>query len=531
MVVFILIVLVFPAIQKEYPVFHIKKLDGDFVLAEKPAFEWTDWFDGSFQMAYDKYLEDHIGFRDFLVRLTNQIDYTFFRIPHAEGVVIGKNDQLIEADYIRAYTGEDFIGEKYIDEKIRKLKFIQAYLKKEKNIDLVLVFEPGKASFYPEFIPDKYLDQVWDNTNYDTFLEKSIAYNVDFIDFRSYFISLKGKTQYPLYPQYGIHWSTYGMTFAADSLISYIKSIRQTDLPDYAIDSLQITVSANRADYDAGRALNLLFRLPEKEQLAYPAYKFDTIEDKEKPMVLAVGDSYYWNIFNTGIPKNLFQNEAFWYFYKQIFPDSYFEPKQVADIDLKSEIEKQDVILLMITGRFLFKFGWNFIEDVYKLYGPTSAYDKIHDYKSNICNYNVWFTNIINDAKERNISVDSMLTLTAEYVYGQEDMENFLMLKGADYYKGIIMSDPIWFSAVETKSKEQNQSVDEILKKEANYNFQANYPDIYDKYKQLDSIKLEILNDSILFSDAQKFANEYYLTLQESVQIKAEIILQDSISN
>ena len=97
--------MVFPAIQKKYAIFQVKKLDGDFVLTEKPVFSWTDWFDGRFQMTYDKYLEDHIGFRDFLVRLTNQIDYSLYRIPHAEGVIVGKDDQLIEYDYIRAYTG------------------------------------------------------------------------------------------------------------------------------------------------------------------------------------------------------------------------------------------------------------------------------------------------------------------------------------------------------------------------------------------------------------------------------------------
>ncbi len=229
--------------------------------------------------------------------------------------------------------------------------------------------------------------------------------------------------------------------------------------------------------------------------------------------------------------KNLFQNEAFWYFYKQIYPDSYTDLKQVSDIDLKSEIEKQDVILLMITGRFLFKFGWGFIEDMYDLYAPTSKYDKLHEYKSNICNYNVWFTNIIEDAKERNISLDSMLSLTAEYVYSQEDLENYLMLKAPDYYKGMIKNDPVWYSALEARSKENSEPIDDILKKEANYNFKTNYPDIYSKYNQLDSIKLEIINDSTLLSDAQKFANKYYLTLEESVQIKAEIILQEPASN
>ncbi len=34
---------------------------------------------------------------------------------------------------------------------------------------------------------------------------------INHIDFNSYFVQNKGKSKYPLYPQYGIHWSYCGM--------------------------------------------------------------------------------------------------------------------------------------------------------------------------------------------------------------------------------------------------------------------------------------------------------------------------------
>ena len=49
LIVFILILLVLPAIQKEFSFFTIKELDGDFELTEKPDFNWEDWFEGKFQ--------------------------------------------------------------------------------------------------------------------------------------------------------------------------------------------------------------------------------------------------------------------------------------------------------------------------------------------------------------------------------------------------------------------------------------------------------------------------------------------------
>ena len=191
------------------------------------------------------------------------------------------------------------------------------------------------------------------------------------------------------------------------------------------------------------------------------------------------------------------------------------------DIDLQEEIEKQDVIFLMITERFLFKFGWNFIENVYNLYGPTSKYDKIHDYKCKIWNYNVWFTNIIEDAKKRNISLEKMIGLAAEYTYSQDNLENLLMYKGPEYYTGMITNDYNRYNKLQAEAKETNIPIEDLVKQEAIKSFEK-HPEVLTKYNELQSAKQKIRNDSMLFLEVQKFAAKYYLTIEESVQIIAE---------
>ncbi|MCD4732198.1 MAG: hypothetical protein K8R74_16450, partial [Bacteroidales bacterium] len=203
----------------------------------------------------------------------------------------------------------------------------------------------------------------------------------------------------------------------------------------------------------------------------------------------------------------------------------------VSDINLKEEIEKQDVVFLMITGRFLFKFGWNFIEDVYKLYGPKSVYNKTHDYKCKIWNYNVWFTNIIEDAKKRSLSLEEMLELAAEYVYSQENIEDFLMYKGPNFYAGNIYRNPSWFDNMEIKAMEYNIAVDTLIQREASNIFQTKYPEIFKSYNELKNLKFKIANDSLLLSDTKRFAKKYHLTLGESIQIKAEKMFQQPASN
>ena len=526
LVLIIILLLIFPAVQKEYPVVKIRELDGDFILAEKPEFDMAGWYSGKFQAEFDKYLEDHIGFRDFLVRLTNQIDYDLFRKPHAEGVTIGKHDQFFEYDYIRAYTGEDFIGEKIIDQKIRRLKFLQEYLKQEKNIDLVLVFDPGKASIFSEYIPDKYLKKKIENTNYDCFVRKADEYKVRYIDFNKYFKLLKGNTKYPLYPKYGIHWSIYGMSFAADSLINYIEQLRQIDMPDVYIDSLEIEKHARRPDYDVGKTLNLLWRLPEDIPLAYPVYSFENNPEKERPMVLAVADSYYWNIYNTRIPRHLFKNEAYWYFYSKVYPETYFKPLSVSELNLQEEIEKQDVIFLMVTERFLFKFDWGFIDDAYVLYAPYSEFENILKIRNGICSYNVWFNSIIEKANRRNISVGEMLDLEAEYAYSQENLDKLLTFKGQEYFEKEIKRNKILLKSVKAKAEGKNISLEKMIPVYADYLFKTEHPEIYEKYKVFEKQKQLILNDSLLTEEIKISAQKYYLTFDEMLQIEAEKIIE-----
>jgi hypothetical protein len=522
LVLLMLFAMALPALQKQFNLFPVKELEGDFYLAEKLQLSWSSWYNGEFQANFDEYLEDHIGFRNFFVRVNNQIDYSLYRIPHAEGVVVGKHDQLFEYDYIRAYMGGDFLGEKIIDKKMRMLRFLQLHLKETFDIDFVLVFEPGKASFYSEYIPDDFLNNKEENTNYDWFIKKAEKYNVKYINLKEYFMQLKGNTQYPLYPQYGTHWSIYGMSYAADSLIRYIEKTRDIDMPEAIIDTFQVEKHARRPDYDVGKTLNLLWRLKEKEPLAYPVYRFEEKPENTKPMVLVVGDSYYWNIFNTGIPKNLFKNEAFWYFFSQVYPDSYYSPKSVDDLNIKEEIEKQDVIFLMVTERFLYKFSWSFLEKTYAIYAPISEYDRVFSYKNAILGYDVWFNNVIDKARNRNITLGEMLDLEARYQFQQVEPEKFYIFDGLNYYINQIVQTPDWIEKIKAKAEQNNLDLDELLIVEADYAFKNYKPEAYDKFAKIQQYKNRILDDSTLYRRTEQLAAKYYKTFEEMLQIEAE---------
>ncbi|MBE9492048.1 MAG: hypothetical protein IMY70_04125 [Bacteroidetes bacterium] len=526
----ILLLLVLPAIQNQFHLFSIKPLKGDFVPAPKPELNANNWFNGEYQAKYDDFLEQHIGLRSSLVRLNNQIDFSLFKKPNAEGIVIGKKRHMYEADYIRAYLGNDFVGKSIIDKKLGRFKFLQQHLKDEYDIDLILVFEPGKASFYPEYIPDHYNISGKTITNYEYYTQKADELDIRHIDFNKYYKTLKNTARYPIYTKNGVHWSIYGMTFAADSIINYIEYIRQIDMPEMYLDRWELSVIPRRTDNDVSKTMNLFWE-PPLDTMAYPVYSYEVNEKKDRPMVLVIGDSFYWNIFNTGLPKNLFGNEAFWYFYSKVYPDNYIKPVNVGDLDIKSEIEKQDVVFLMVTERFMYIFDWGFTDDLYELYAPTSLWDKLYRIRIGITKDNEWFNHVINKARSKGLSLEEMMYLDAKYIMMMNDLDNYLALFGHEYFEEKIKSDPNWYNSIKEKAAEQKVTVEEMLRQNADYLFRKNNPGAFEKYYAIKQIENNIRADSALFGHIKEKAKNFRLTIDEMIRCDAEFAYEERNSD
>jgi len=484
----LIILLVLPAVQMSLRLFPEKPLEGAFTLAEKPSFTREKWNSGEFQEQAENYLKDHSGFRNFLVRLQNQLDFSLFRQVHAEGVVVGKNKQLFEYDYIRSWLAIDFPGDSFLEKKLRRTKFVQEYLKREKGIDLIVVFEPGKASFYPEYLPSEFTEKKTCPSTYQRYLEKARGLDVDFIDLHQYFLQLKDTSEYPLFPRYGTHWSVYGMWFAADSLLYWMEGRLNFPLTSVRGDSTTTSTKPRDTDDDVLKTMNLLFPL-KGEKLAYPVFSFDTAHPAEKPWVLAVADSYYWNIFNTQIPKYVFANEAFWYFNSLVYPDHYLKPTYTKDLDFKKEVEKNQVIFLMVTERFVHKFDWKFIDQLYDLFAPDWLEDPVYDRINSIMQVDSWYNDIIRKAELKGISLEEALITEAEYMFYQDDTLRYMIGYGPGHFQKIIAGDSAWMAHVREKALRQNMPVDEMLQADALYVFHENYPWLYELNRCLTDIE------------------------------------------
>jgi hypothetical protein len=413
----IMLILIVPFFQEKLHLMELAPLKGSIAVPEEPDFSFNGWFTGEFQENQENYLNEAFGFRNLFVRINNQIAFSLFNKAKANGVIVGKKNYLYEENYIKAYYGTDFIGNDSISHRMQKLRFIQEVLAKQ-NKNIILVFAAGKGSFYPEYFPD-HVKQEKGITNYEKHVELARSLGLNFIDFNKYFIENKNKSKYPLYPQYGIHWSYYGMSLAADSMIRYIEKMRNIDMPNLFWDKIEMA-PPKISDYDIADGMNIKFRLKTFD-MAYPNLQIQASEGKTRPSVLMISDSYYWDMFNFGISK-AFTNDHFWYYNKQVYPDSFKSPVETSQLDLRAQIAQHDVIIIMATDANLQGFGWGFIENAYNLLGNNSVsgvdagfQEKLSVLREYIKSDKNWMEEITKKAARRKISVDSMITLDATW--------------------------------------------------------------------------------------------------------------------
>lgn len=431
--VFIMLMLALPFIQERMQLIPEKPLKGAITEMGRPKLTLKTWFDASFQESYDDYLEQSIGFRSTLIRINNQIAYSLLDTALANGVVIGKNNCLYEINYIRAYEGTDFVGHAAIREQVAKARWLQDKLA-ETNQHFLVVFAPGKGSYFPEYIPDKYRVRkpgTMVNTNYDVYAQYLKDAGVNFIDFNRWFRQMKDTTTYPLYSKTGIHWSLYGVALSVDSLVRKMEQMAGIDMVDFGWNGIELDDNPRDTDNDIANGMNLLFPI-RTGTMAYPRLTFNDPPEKVKPNVIVVGDSYYWNIMGSGISARLFGENNFWYYNREAHNPAFAEPKQISSLDILEEIKRQQFVILLFTDANLYKFPSGFLDDVTRAYrhpekfgvvDPAEKEKRVQEIMASIRANKEWSESIRQKAVKKNITFEEMLRIDANWVFEQNRSE------------------------------------------------------------------------------------------------------------
>ncbi len=228
-----LLLLFVPMLQGQFDLFSVGKLGGYEL--PPPNTKWTpkDWLNAAYQDKKEAFIKANFGFRNWALRLDHQLAYSLYHASKAKAVVIGQEGYLHELDYIKEHNGIFPVKEDEIKQKLSQLRQVQDTLQKLGK-HLFVVIGPNKADFFPEYLPVK--DQIPREglkTNYDYYIRGMKERGINHIDANGWFMEMKGKKPYPLFPQTGIHFSFYGAALFADTIISHIEEALQKDLPDF----------------------------------------------------------------------------------------------------------------------------------------------------------------------------------------------------------------------------------------------------------------------------------------------------------
>ncbi len=418
--VIIFIILFINIIQIVFKPFHIYPLNGSIKTTDTALFTWKNWLESEFQSTKENEIKINHGLSNVFIKLKNQTEFSLFKKLNANGVILGKENCLYELNYIKAYTGEDFIGEDSINKIITRVKLIQDTLEKY-NKKILLVFCPGKASYFPEYIPGEFLKNRKKQTNINTFIKYSKKHQVRYLNLFDYFNAAKDTSKIPLFVKTGIHWTEYGDALVLLKLNAFFKDEFGFNQPKIEISEIEISKNPHGRDYDIAGGLNLLFSF-DTPLLYYPKLKISQ-KPRNMPNGIVIADSYYWGIFGKSQSSYIFDNNDFWYYNKEVYNNKILGTKNPEELDINEEINKNNVFVIMATEATIHTFGWGVINRLYDaITKKQSQFSNINRYEERV---NYWVNYILKDkkwlsdlrlrAEKSGISLDSAIKQDAIY--------------------------------------------------------------------------------------------------------------------
>ena len=418
-------------VQEKWHPFKLKPLGGVTYETARPELTLKNFASGQFQSNAEQYSRENFGFREWAIRFYNQTSYSLFDQTTNQFVVQGKDGKtFFEESYIISYTGETYLGEEKIQDNTRQLKLIQDLLR-TKGITMLPVFVLGKASYYPELIPDNYIAKRHETNNYQAYLKAFDEQSVEMLDFNRYFCERKGTEAHAIYCNLSAHWTVYAASQAMDSLVRYMEDKTQQTQAHFQISGFDTSYLMSQDD-DLYQMMNLMFPM-KHNTIDQPQFSFT---EGYKPKVLTISDSYWWTVWawNVALPQNLFSDGGFWFYNKTIYPER--SPIQnVEAVDYKQEIENQEFVLLVCTEATNHLWPYGFTERYLSAYDNVFRYKQPEQYDAADSLYVVyrnaeiatiiehikalpeWLESVERQADEKGISVEQSLWDNAEYTY------------------------------------------------------------------------------------------------------------------
>ena len=404
-------------------VVKMKPLAG-YVPDEQPVkLSFKTYYDGSFQ----NYLTDHAkrnsGFREPCIRIYNQCLFSLFSKPTNNTLVPGINKEMylqIYLDEIKGKTLKDCYGsEEYFKAKAQKdiektLVLIDSL--RHHNTAFLFVEAPSKTWVYPEYMPQEYQDSIMSFCVQDYYTQLFKENGIPHIDFLSYFKSLKGKTEYPLYTRYGTHWAESTIPFVADSILSKIGSLIGQDMPHIVCVDENLTTSYSKQDGEIEDLMNLLLPI-RKPAMPQPIMAISDTTMK-KPSILVIADSYFIQLHES-VFADCFDRCEYWKYDDEVITkDIEFLGKVNEYLEAYNVIDQVDLVMIVTTSVYAYDYMFGFCETANEAFVDRDGKRRqkmIEETIERIKSVPEWLESVKQQAIERGVDLDEMLRLNAIY--------------------------------------------------------------------------------------------------------------------
>lgn len=463
-------------LQKQFNLFKFEELKG--VVEEKPMPKLTlhSYADGTFQRETEAHLKQNFGFREPMVRLYNQCQWDFFGQSAVVGeqFLMGKDCWLYEPWFVEdhyqtrylAYYGDTATMAKRMRNDAKRVFQLQQILKPYGTY-LFVGQLPGKDLVYSEYLPDNpkpELENVPKISPRYFFENEFERLGIDHVNFEHWFMQLKSDTDLPLFPQTGTHWTKYASLMAADSLIRYMEQLGRINMANLVISEPHYE-KAQSPDDDLESLMNLMRPLS-KPKYPYAEVVTDSDTTADKPKLITIGDSFWWNIALQLPMSEIFNAYPYWYYFSTIYYDGAHN--NVSEIDLVDEVLSADFIMLSYSSALQYYLGNGFLNRAILAlcYDPDEIEAGKARARAVIEANEAWMAKVNNKASQLGLTVDAVLSDEVNYLVDNNMEDYFPELRDSivtkrstrvqDYFFGdsvSFMAREIEKTVIEIKSK------------------------------------------------------------------------------
>lgn len=470
----LMVFLFVPIIQEWGGVFPVKPLKGVFEPTPKPKLTFDNYKSNTFQTLSEKYVSEHFGMREPVIRLYNQYVWSAYNKTYCHFIVPGKDGYLYYALAVNEHYGLELPKHyksneeamKDVDTELRQMNKLRHVLK-DYDIEFVAFIAPDKPEVYPEYLPRRDADTT--TIHIDNYFSRRMEETgFPFINMTDWFVSMRDTASFPLFPKTDSHWR-YSAIYGYDSLFRFINALGgEAKFPTLHIGP-PITYKSDKLEGDE-ETLNLIFRIHSDRTQYKSNITVESDSTHRKPKVLFIGDSFIYSMTDFMPVRDIMADREIWFYNNTAYEGFDNKTESVKDIDRLSHILNADYVVFYSAGHQWWEATYGFAKDaLLQLCVSDSLFEAtVSNMAKQMRNYE-GYSDMTEEEVRNNMAY--MLRNDPELIPGLEgeDMPTIRNTKRIEQalFANRIKADKDWLSSIQMYATQKAISLDNALKEEA----------------------------------------------------------------